>query len=616
LSRRDRSERLISNRQAWAPYAPTLASLGADEASAPTRSLLKSEYVSINFQVNQVCGSGRVGRLATPHAVIDTPVFMPVGTVASVKGVPQDIVEELGAQIILGNTYHLYLRPGVEIVRRMGGLHRFMSWDRALLTDSGGFQVFSLSELRKLNEDGVTFRSHLDGSSHFFSPESAMAAQIGLGADIIMAFDECTEYPADAGRVRASMELTARWAARSKKYFEEHKGEVPWGEVSGFEFQVSGEPNARNLKLETRNLAAELRSAGQPPAVPTNSEPTQALFGIVQGGMDRELRRESALRTVEIGFPGYAIGGLSVGEPRELTREIVESTLEHLPKDKPRYLMGVGNPEEIVEYAGVGVDMMDCVQPTRAARHGLLFTSQGKISIKQARYADDPEPLDPNCGCRVCRRYSRAYLRHLYASNELLAQVLNTIHNVSFYLDTMKRVRHSISLGEESRSLSAIWSRPTAWDLPGFKPESWRNPAEVDLKPRGEITAARRRRVPWRFADTSAQTSKRMQYILAVQTGSGGMGWLGIAPLIFIFAIFYFLLIMPQQRRQKKWQGMLEKLKTGDKVTTSGGLRGTIMALRDDCIHLRVPPNNLLLEVTKASVVQVSTTEEPEVKTK
>jgi queuine tRNA-ribosyltransferase len=326
----------------------------------------------------------------------------------------------------------LYLRPGVEIVRRMGGLHRFMSWDRALLTDSGGFQVFSLSELRKLNEEGVTFRSHLDGSSHFFSPESAMAAQIGLGADIIMAFDECTEYPADAGRVRASMEMTARWAARSKKYFEEHKNEVPWGEVSSFQFRVSSEHR------------------------------TQAVFGIVQGGMDRELRRESALRMVEIGFPGYAIGGLSVGEPRELTREIVESTLEHLPKDKPRYLMGVGNPEEIVEYAGMGVDMMDCVQPTRAARHGLLFTSQGKISIKQARYAEDPEPLDPNCGCRVCRRYSRAYLRHLFASNELLAQVLNSIHNVSFYLDTMKRVRHSISLGEESRSLSAIWSRPTA----------------------------------------------------------------------------------------------------------------------------------------------------------
>ena len=396
-----------------------------------------------------------MGRLATPHAVIDTPVFMPVGTVGSVKGVPQDILEELGAQIILGNTYHLYLRPGVETVRRMGGLHRFISWDRAILTDSGGFQVFSLSELRKLNEDGVTFRSHLDGSSHFFSPESAMQAQIGLGADIIMAFDECTEYPADAGRVRASMEMTARWAARSKKYFEEHKGEVPWGPVSRFAFRVSGESETRNLKLESRNSSAKLRSTGQPmAAVPTCSEATQALFGIVQGGMDRELRRESALRTVEIGFPGYAIGGLSVGEPRELTREIVESTLEYLPKDKPRYLMGVGNPEEIVEYAGMGVDMMDCVQPTRAARHGLLFTSQGKISIKQARYAEDPEPLDPNCGCRVCRRYSRAYLRHLFASNELLAQVLNTIHNLSFYLDTMRTVRHSIALGDRPQFLS------------------------------------------------------------------------------------------------------------------------------------------------------------------
>lgn len=414
----------------------------------------------ITFQTIQVSGSARLGRLVTPHAEIETPVFMPVGTVGSVKGVPQDIVEELGAQIILGNTYHLYLRPGIETVRQMGGLHRFMSWNRAILTDSGGFQVFSLSELRKLNEEGVTFRSHLDGSSHFFSPESAMEAQIGLGADIIMAFDECTEYPADLSRVRESMEMTARWAARSRKYFEEHKYEAPWATVSDFDFQASRQPDAQHSKPETRNPPAELRSAGQPRAVPTCSGATQALFGIVQGGMDRGLRRESAQRTVEIGFPGYAIGGLSVGEPRELTREIVQSTLEHLPTDKPRYLMGVGNPEEIVEYASMGVDMMDCVQPTRAARHGLLFTSQGKISIKQARYAQDPEPLDPNCGCRVCQRYSRAYLRHLFASNEVLAQVLNTIHNLSFYLDTMRRVRHSISLGEESRSLSGIWSRP------------------------------------------------------------------------------------------------------------------------------------------------------------
>jgi queuine tRNA-ribosyltransferase len=391
-----------------------------------------------SFQIQKIRGKARLGRLITPHAEIETPVFMPVGTVASVKGIPQETLEELGAQIILGNTYHLYLRPGVETVRRMGGLHGFMSWRRAILTDSGGFQVFSLNELRKVSEEGVTFRSHLDGSSHFFSPESATAAQIGLGADIIMAFDECTEYPADRERMRESMEMTARWAARSKRYFDEHKEEVPWNSESKI-------PTQANNGLEWGTL---------------ESNSTQALFGIVQGGMDRELRRESAERTVELDFPGYAIGGLSVGEPRELTRDIVESTLEHLPTNKPRYLMGVGTPEEIVEYANLGVDMMDCVLPTRAARHGLLFTSEGRVSIKQARYAQDAEPLDPNCGCRVCQRYSRAYLRHLYAANEVLAQVLNTIHNLSFYLDTMQRVRHAISLGEESRFLAGVWSRP------------------------------------------------------------------------------------------------------------------------------------------------------------
>ncbi len=415
--------------------------------------------MSIAFRIDKTTAQARTGRLLTPHAEIETPVFMPVGTVASVKAVPQETLEELGAQIILGNTYHLYLRPGVDTVRRLGGLHGFMSWRRAILTDSGGFQVFSLSELRKVTDEGVTFRSHLDGSSHFFSPESAMEAQIGLGADIIMAFDECTEFPAERVRARASMEMTARWAARSKKYFEEHKQEVPWGHVG---------TAALGCPAEQGSAAAEasLRSPGQPRAAvptkafPTRSDQTQALFGIVQGGMDRELRRESAERTIEIGFPGYAIGGLSVGEPRELTREIVESTLEHLPKDQPRYLMGVGTPEEIIEYANLGVDMMDCVLPTRAARHGLLFTSAGKVSIKQARYAQDAGPLDANCACRVCQRYSRAYLRHLYASNELLAQVLNTIHNLSFYLDTMRRVRHSISLGEESRSLLSVWSKP------------------------------------------------------------------------------------------------------------------------------------------------------------
>jgi queuine tRNA-ribosyltransferase len=392
--------------------------------------------MSIEFHIEARIGTARAGRLLTPHGEIETPVFMPVGTAGTVKAVPQDVLEELGVQILLGNTYHLYLRPGVETIRNFGGLHGFMAWPRAILTDSGGFQVFSLNALRKVNEEGVTFRSHLDGSSHFFSPESSMAVQIGLGADIIMAFDECTEYPADRSRTQASMELTLRWAERSKKYFEEHKHEVPWKRVSSVQCPVSCPENTGSQKLDTGN-----------------SGPTQSLFGIVQGGMDLALRKESAERTIEIGFPGYAIGGLSVGEPRKRTREVVEATLEHLPKDKPRYLMGVGTPEEIVEYSRLGVDMMDCVLPTRAARHGLLFTSEGKISIKQARYAKDAGPLDPNCGCRVCRRYSRAYLRHLYASNELLAQVLNTIHNLSFYLDTMRRVRHSIALGEEFRFL-------------------------------------------------------------------------------------------------------------------------------------------------------------------
>jgi len=376
---------------------------------------------------------------------------MPVGTVASVKGVPQDVLEELGVQILLGNTYHLYLRPGVEQVRQLGGLHRFMAWPRAILTDSGGFQVFSLNDLRKVNEEGVTFRSHLDGSSHFFSPESAMQAQIGLGADIIIAFDECTEYPAGKERARQSMELTLRWAERSKEYFEEHKNEAPWPCVGTAAFGCPGERSSPVL-----TSGVDLASVG---ARATFALTTQALFGIVQGGMDRALRKESAERTIEIGFPGYAIGGLSVGEPRALTREIVESTLEHLPADKPRYLMGVGTPEEIVEYARLGIDMMDCVLPTRAARHGLLFTSEGKISIKQARYASDQGPLDPNCRCRVCGRYSRAYLRHLYAANEILAQVLNSIHNLSFYLDTMRAVRHSISLGEEA-VFSSVRSRP------------------------------------------------------------------------------------------------------------------------------------------------------------
>jgi queuine tRNA-ribosyltransferase len=394
--------------------------------------------VSLSFQIEATCGEARAGRLMMPHGEVETPVFMPCGTLGSVKGVPQEILEELGVQILLGNTYHLYLRPGADQVRQLGGLHRFMSWERALLTDSGGFQVFSLSQLRKVREQGVEFRSHLDGSSHLFTPESTMQAQISLGADIIMAFDECTEFPAERSRARESMELTLRWAERSKKYFDIHQEEVPW------------------FSTESRELGTENSSRSSKPE-PRNG--TQSLFGIVQGGMYADLRKESAARLIAMNFPGYAIGGLSVGEPRTQTEEVLHATLPFLPKEKPRYVMGVGTPEEIVRYALMGVDMMDCVLPTRAARHGLLYTSEGKVNIKNARYAQDSSPLDPKCGCRVCARYSRAYLRHLYANGEVLAMTLNSIHNLAFYLDTMRRVRHSIRLGDISALHSVIQSR-------------------------------------------------------------------------------------------------------------------------------------------------------------
>jgi queuine tRNA-ribosyltransferase len=406
--------------------------------------------VSLSFKVEAQDGAARAGRMVLPHGVVETPVFMPVGTVASVKAVPQDLLEELGAQIVLGNTYHLYLRPGHEQVRKLGGLHRFMSWNRPMLTDSGGFQVFSLSDLRKVTEDGVTFRSHLDGSSHFFSPERSMEIQIALGADIIMAFDECTEHPADRDRARESMDLTLRWAARSKSYFEEHKGEVPWRKNS---FMESRESAGSHISQKTGDMGHHESSFADDQAI------DQSLFGIVQGGMYPDLRRECAEKLVGMDFPGYAIGGLSVGEPRNLTYEVVQATVPHLPENKPRYLMGVGTPEEIIEYVAMGIDMMDCVLPTRAARHGLLFTSQGKVNIKNSRYALDEGPIDPNCSCKVCARYSRAYLRHLYASGEMLAQVLNTVHNLAFYLDTMRAVRQSIQLGEFSRFLSGARSR-------------------------------------------------------------------------------------------------------------------------------------------------------------
>ncbi|MGC2696789.1 MAG: tRNA guanosine(34) transglycosylase Tgt [Candidatus Angelobacter sp.] len=398
--------------------------------------------MTLPFTIQAQSGAARQARIHTAHGDVETPAFMPVGTAGTVKAVPQDVLEELGAQIILGNTYHLYLRPGHELVRNLGGLHKFMSWERALLTESGGFQVFSLSELRKVSEEGVSFRSHLDGTSHLFTPERSMEIQIALGADIVMAFDECTEHPAGKARARQSMEMTLRWARRSKEYFEAHKHECPWSPQSTIS--------------EFHPLRKKRAKDGVPAPVSLNPElPTSpALFGIVQGGMYADLRRESAERTVEIGFLGYAIGGLSVGESREKTMEMIAAALEILPKDKPRYVMGVGYPEEIVQYAAMGVDMMDCVLPTRAARHGLLFTSEGRMNIKNARYAQDQLPPDAKCGCRVCRRYSRAYLRHLFVSAEPLAAVLNTIHNLAFYLDTMRAVRHAITLGDLSGMLS------------------------------------------------------------------------------------------------------------------------------------------------------------------
>ena len=353
--------------------------------------------------MHETAAGGRRAALELPHQTVQTPVFMPVGTAGTVKAVPQDVLESLGAQIILGNTYHLYLRPGHEAIDRMGGLHRFISWPRAMLTDSGGFQVFSLAKLRKVTDDGVKFRSHLDGSSHFFTPEHSMDVQIALGADIAMAFDECTEYPAERRRAEESLRLTMAWARRSLDHHRANRHKTPWFDE--------------------------------------NTGKRQNLFGIVQGGMYTDLRKQCAERLVEMDFDGYAIGGLSVGEPRDLTLEMIQEVLPFLPKDKPRYVMGVGYPDEIEQYAKLGVDMMDCVLPTRAARHALLFTSEGRVNIKNKQYAEDQNPPDPNCDCPVCRRYTRAYLRHLMQAGEPLSATLNSIHNLAYYLKIMQRVR-------------------------------------------------------------------------------------------------------------------------------------------------------------------------------
>lgn len=369
----------------------------------------------IDWKVTAQDGNARTGILRTRRSEIETPVFMPVGTQATVKGVRYEwLEEEHDARIILGNTYHLWLRPGTEIIRKLGGLHKFSTWNRSLLTDSGGFQVFSLTDLRKLTEEGVEFRSHIDGTKMFLSPEVSMEIQAALGAEIVMVFDECP--PGDAGIdiTRKSLEMTARWALRSKNRFNE--------------LQESGQDTGL---LEAENLSGK-----------------QSLFGIIQGAGHLNLRQESLEKTVEIGFDGYAIGGLSVGEEKSVMYEVIDFLAPKMPEDAPRYLMGVGTPEDLVEAVYRGVDMFDCVMPTRNGRTGGAFTSHGKINIRNAQFATDSEPLDIECVCSVCKRYSRAYIRHLYQAKEMLAAILISHHNLAFFLDTMKKVRQSIKLGE------------------------------------------------------------------------------------------------------------------------------------------------------------------------
>ncbi len=351
----------------------------------------------------------RRGRISTRRGVIETPTFMPVGTQGTVKGMLPEALEEIGAQIILANTYHLYLRPGHSLIQKLGGLHKFMHWDRPILTDSGGFQVFSLGALRKITEEGAAFQSHIDGSKHLISPELSMEIQLALGSDIVMAFDECIPHPAERSYVVDSTNLSTRWAKRCRD------------------------------------------------VIPAGSD--SALFGIVQGGMELDLRQQSAEQLQRIGFEGYALGGLSVGEETSLMYDMMEYSLPLLPVDRPRYVMGVGTPENLLEGVARGCDMFDCVMPTRNARNGVLFTSNGKISIKRAQYRDDEQPLDSDCGCYVCRNYSRAYLRHLYISKEILASVLNTHHNLYYYQQLMAGIRLSLENGSFTKFRNDFYAK-------------------------------------------------------------------------------------------------------------------------------------------------------------
>ncbi len=371
--------------------------------------------MSPHFEIVAECSvtRARAGVLHTAHGTIETPVFMPVGTQGSVKGLtPKHLLEELDAPIILGNAYHLYLRPGHETIAEFGGLHSFIGWPRAILTDSGGYQVFSLAGLRKIYEQGIEFRSYLDGSKHFFSPESVVDIQTALDSDIMMALDECTEYPAAEPRARRSMELSLLWAERAFRHWREKY-----------------------------------------------ADSDRLLFPIVQGSMYRALRRECAAGLLKLDAPGYAVGGLSVGEPRSLSYEMIAATEDILPRDKPRYAMGVGMLDELGDYVAQGVDMMDCVLPTRNARNGCLFTSTGKIVIKNAAHALEDGPVDAACGCYACRNFSRAYLRHLFMAKELLFNTLATLHNISMYLDRMRRIREAILVGSLPAYLKELRSK-------------------------------------------------------------------------------------------------------------------------------------------------------------
>ncbi len=372
----------------------------------------KTFVVSTGFQfsVTHRDGGARRGVLTTPHGTVETPAFMPVGTRGAVKAVTPRDLTDLGVQMLLGNTYHLYMRPGDDLIARAGGLHRFMAWDRPILTDSGGYQVFSLATLRQVTEDGVRFRSHVDGAEHLLTPESAVDIQLRLGSDVAMVLDELPGSGVSESEARAAMERTLRWARRARDRF--------------LAVAAGGE-----------DLGAPLATPGQ------------AQFGIVQGGIHRPLREASAAATEAIGFDGYAIGGLSVGEPVDVMYEVVGYTAPLLPAERPRYLMGTGMPDDLVESVARGVDLFDCVLPTRNARNGQLFTRQGRLAIKNARYTEDPAPPDPECACYTCRHFSRAYLRHLFLAGEMTAATLNTLHNLHFYLDTMRRIREAIVFG-------------------------------------------------------------------------------------------------------------------------------------------------------------------------